>query len=714
MMETKSFVFNFGDVEVREREFSLKKAGEVLALEPKAFQVLLYLLHNPQRLVSKEELLNAVWGDAVVTDNSLTRIIALLRRVLDDDFREPRYIATVSRVGYRFLCAVEVSEEGLEAALAQAPRADVSDATAADPQKEAETPRVRRWWAYGAGAVALCASGLAMYLYRPAPPFRVTEYTQITHDGHHKAIFGTDGVRLFFDRYPGAEPLAEMPISGGDISTIPLGLPELWIHDISPDGSSFLLRSNDGEHGTLWSAGIMGSPLRRLAEGDIEGAGWSPDGQSAVYSTENGDIHTVRSDGSGDRKLGTVPATTGSELFEQDTWSPDGRTIRFDRNNKIFEIGSDGAGLHEFLPSWKPSSWRCCGHWTRDGKFYLFVAWDATPGTYPLHPPAQIWALDERRGLLNRRATEPFQLTSGPIRWARPIPSKDGTKIFARGVIPNGELERLDPQSHQFQPYLHGISAESVSFSPDGKSVVYVSFPEGILWRANRDGSNPVQLTDPPLYPTFPRWSPDGVHILFSDTTSTWNNKTYILSSQGGVPRPILPGDGEVERDGVWSPDGREIAFSATETRDGKVRFMIRVLDMASQQATKIVGSEDRYSPRWSPDGKYLVALNIKDGSISIFEFETQEWTTLFEESHNDLPNWSRDGKFVYFVRAVDDRGVFRIRLSDRKVEKVVDLKGFRFISALGPWMGLDPDDTPLLMRDTGGDDIYALTLERK
>jgi DNA-binding winged helix-turn-helix (wHTH) protein len=63
-----------------EREFSLPKAGKVLAVEPKAFRVLLLLLRNPQKLISKEELLNAVWGDTAVTEGSLTPCIWLLRR----------------------------------------------------------------------------------------------------------------------------------------------------------------------------------------------------------------------------------------------------------------------------------------------------------------------------------------------------------------------------------------------------------------------------------------------------------------------------------------------------------------------------------------------------------------------------------------------------------------------------------------------------------
>ena len=110
MMSNKSFVFRFADVEVREREFRLLKRGEVLPVEPKAFRVLLYLLHNPLKLVPKDELLDAVWGNTAVSENSLARSIALLRRLLGDDLHSPRYIETVATVGYRFVADVEVSE----------------------------------------------------------------------------------------------------------------------------------------------------------------------------------------------------------------------------------------------------------------------------------------------------------------------------------------------------------------------------------------------------------------------------------------------------------------------------------------------------------------------------------------------------------------------------------------------------------------------------
>jgi DNA-binding winged helix-turn-helix (wHTH) protein/tetratricopeptide (TPR) repeat protein len=112
MTERKCFVFRFADVEVRERECLLIKAGERIPVEPKAFRVLLYLLRNPGRLIPKDEIVGSVWNDSAVSDNSLTRSIAQLRRVLGDDLREPLYILTVPTVGYRFLCEVSEEEDG--------------------------------------------------------------------------------------------------------------------------------------------------------------------------------------------------------------------------------------------------------------------------------------------------------------------------------------------------------------------------------------------------------------------------------------------------------------------------------------------------------------------------------------------------------------------------------------------------------------------------
>src|SRR5260370_40264490 len=98
---------------------------------------------------------------------------------------------------------------------------------------------------------------------------------------------------------------------------------------------------------------------------------------------------------------------------------------------------------------------------------------------------------------------------------------------------------------------------------------------------------------------------------------------------------------------------------------------------------------------------------------MKIFDFETQRWSVVGTGGCS-FPTWSSDSQFIYFVHASDDPGVFRVRVSSGNAERVVDLKGFRYTGAFTMWMGLDPTDAPMLIRDVGTDDIYALTLEQK
>ena len=433
MMANKSFVFRFADVEVREREFCLVKAGAVLPVEPKAFRVLLLLLHNPQKLISKEELLNSVWGDTAVTEGSLTRSIWLLRRLLGDDVNEPRFIETVATVGYRLVCKVEVSESasgdlhatdkaagpsegnfvktpsnGEIAVVASNPLAQI-DKLAGDMERGGRQTQwrhnaLRSWLLPGAVLLAVGLATATWYLRRPLPPLRVTEYTQITHDGHPKDIAGTDGSRLYFNRGPDPQPTAQVAISGGEIAPVPVALPIPRIKDVSPDGSTLLVTSSDGGHGSLWNVEVPAGSLRRLlTDAWVASAAWSPDGKSVVYSPGDGDLDVIRSDGTGARKLaalGGLPVAL--------SWSPDGSKVRFSRNNLLWELSRDGSGLHPLQPGWRPSSLQCCGRWTSDGRFFVFLSRAALFHPNPLLPESQLWVLDERRSLFRRGAPSRF------------------------------------------------------------------------------------------------------------------------------------------------------------------------------------------------------------------------------------------------------------------------------------------------------------------
>jgi Tol biopolymer transport system component/DNA-binding winged helix-turn-helix (wHTH) protein len=706
---SKSFVFRFDDVEVREREFTLTKAGKVLAVEPKAFRALLFLLRSPQKVVSKEELLDSVWGATAVTEGSLTRCVWLLRRVLGDDIHNPRYIETVATVGYRFVSPVEVFED-----LAAVPEA-IKELNGLSGVKKTVGNQRRLWsWVLAGGvALAVCLAATSWFLHRPLPPPRVTGYAQITHDGQQKNLVGNDGTRLYFNQMSGPTyplSIAEVDISGGRIAQVPVALLNPFLVDVSPDGSGFLVYSMKEQLSfySLWNVRILGGSARRLT--DIDGnsacAAFSPDGNSAAYAQQR-DIYVLRSDGTGAHKL----VSAGDDVCHI-VWSPNGGAIRFTMKDKIWEVSSNGSGLHEILPGWHHSSTHCCGRWTSDGKFFLFLS------------DGQIWALDERRELLRKAPDEPIQLTQGPIRWGPPagkfnaweswpgpIPSKDGRKIFALAFSPRGELARFDSKTKRFQSFLGGISAQGVVFSKDGKSIAYVSYPEGILWKANRDGSNPVQLTDAPMEVLLPRWSPDGKQISFTDYTPGSNGGTYLVSTDGGSPRKILPQGWH--RDGVltWSPDGHRVAGSWTST-DGKPG--LRILNLDTRQETTIPGSDDLFAPRWSPDGRYVAACTWGGVHLKIFDLKAQQSWELRHSGTVDSPEWSADGQFIYFKRVLNDRGVFRIRIHGGTEEKIADLKDFHDAGWFGAYMGLDPTDAPLLLRDIGSSDIYALTLEQK
>ncbi len=670
-------------------------------LEGQPLTILELLLERPGELVTREELQRKLWPEDTFVDfeHSLNAAVKRLRAALNDSADQARYIETQARRGYRFIAPLESVVASAEA-IAFAPPASVTRAPSGLVG--------RRWWVIA--AIALCVAGLFGYLRRPLPPLRVTEYTQITHDGRRKALAGTDGGRLYFTRIDDPQPTAQVAISGGEIAQVPVALPLPDIKAVSPDGSALLVTSFDGGHGSLWNVEVPAGSLRRLlADVWVDSAAWSPDGKSVVYSTGNGDLYVIRNDGAGTRKLAAVGGVPGPL-----SWSPDGSKIRISRDHRLWEISSDGSGLHPLLLGWHPSSPLCCGHWTPDGNFFVFQARGSLFAYNGLVPASQLWALDERRGLFRRAPTEPVQLTSGPIRWNTPIPSKDGTKIFAHGVILRGELVRYDAQSSRLQPYLGGISAEAVNFSPDGQFVTYVTFPEGILWRANRDGSHPVQLTDAPLYPLGPHSSPDGAQILFTNFDAEGHWRAYVISSQGGTPRPLLPEDNGSQHDPSWSPDGHKIVFSTLETL-GVFNSVLRVLDLASHQITTLPGSEGVWSPRWSPNGRFIAGLYTgPTGGMKIFDFETQRWSLVQKKGETDFPTWSSDSQFIYFLSPWDDPGVFRLRVSGGNAERVVDLKGFRFTGSVGFWFGLDPSDTPMLIRDVGTDDIYALTLEQK
>jgi DNA-binding winged helix-turn-helix (wHTH) protein len=577
----KSFELDLSSKELRRNGLKLKVQGQPV-------EVLTMLLERPGEVVTREQIQHRLWPEDTFVDfeHGLNTTIRRLREALGDSADDPQFIETIPRLGYRFIAQIEPVDELASARLPNNEAGvTIADARSADmrlvvrtvlsePAAARQPNWLRKWrWVLGGaagGIAALVAFACWYLLHLPSPP-RITAYTQLTHVGGSKVAAGTDGNRVYFYfQDPSRDPVSEVSVSGGEIEHIPIRLQNIDVlEDVSPDGASLLLKTN--EEGIVasrpqWNVSLIGGALRRLPDGNW--AGFSPDGKVVVYSTPDGNIFIAGSDGSNSQRLASVGGVAGSFA-----WSPNGKAIRFTKSpGRLWEITAQGSNLHELLPDWRTSDRQCCGRWTPDGTLFLFL--NVPKG---LNMRSEIWVLDERPRIIGGAHNKPVQLTSGPMAWGQPVPSKDGAKVFAEGKTYRGELLRFDAKRKQFEPFLAGISAQGVAFSRDGKYVAYVSFPEGTLWKANRDGSHAVPLTNGPQIEAFePRWSPDGSRIIFSSFTSVPYQfapapcQTYIVSTEGGAPRRLLPDEKEPVADPNWSPDGRRVLFSTWKPHETK------------------------------------------------------------------------------------------------------------------------------------------------
>jgi eukaryotic-like serine/threonine-protein kinase len=554
-------------------------------------------------------------------------------------------------------------------------------------------PKRRRIAVAGAVVVIVLAAAAALayfWMQPPAPPV-VSNYLQLTHDGQPKDLGATDGARLYLYLYAhDYTGMAEMSAAGGEPQKLSI-LPSthMFPRGLSPDGSEILVVDTKGipPTGPLWSVPILGGSPRRLGNLVGNGGSWSPDGKQLAYS-DTSNLFVANPDGTEPRKL---VALNNTDVIEYLMWSPGGNHLRFTELNfnsnaaSIWEISADGTNLHRLLPG-------CCGRWTADGRYFVFLSGH------------QVWALPRKGGWLHSQP-KPIQLTSSPMALTDPVPSKDGKKLFVVGATTRGQLMRYDLKSHQFVPFLGGISAEFAAFSKDGQWVAYVSYPEGALWRSKADGSDPLQLTYSSDYVFLPRWSPDGKEILFYETPVGKPSRTYEVSAEGGSPQQLLPDDPDVQQDPNWSPDGSKIVFAGNPNDPASA---LHILDLKTGKVSTLPGSQGFFSPRWSPDGRYIPALSSDSKTLSMFDLQMQKWVQLATGTISWL-NWSQDGHYLIVGDATGTGAVLKIRLSDHKVERIVDLKNVVTTGRYGFWLAVAPDDSPLLLRDAGTYDVYSL-----
>lgn len=718
MPGTTNRVYQFGPFRLDPLERLLIRDGSPIQLTPKLFDTLLLLVENSGHLLSKDELMKKLWPDSFVEEVNLSQNVSRLRKILEQTPSQT-FIATIPGQGYRFVADVQEISDGRDrndALIIQShTRESIVVEEEEDDDEKADSltfvPAVqgRRsfWRASWLIPVAIAAAALAWLAQPPKPP-RLLAAVQITNDGRSKwqgyegPVLLTDGSRIYVveDAEKG-RTLAQVSVSGGETVPIAAPLPDPQIVDFDRRSSEMLMLAWSGGadlNAPLWAYSVLTGSYRRLGDLTVSDATWAADG--SILFTRGQELWSAKPDGSEEQLLARLPGLPGAPRE-----SPDRRVIRFtmvDRvtqTTSLWEVSRDGENPHALLPGWNTPPRECCGSWTPDGRYYVFQS--LRDGKWG------IWALREH-GNFVRKFRGPFRLTTGPIDYVAPATSLDGKQLFTVGLQPRNELLCFDRAKNRFVPFLTELRAASLSFSRDGKWVAYISDLDGQLWRAKADGTNRQQLTFPPAIAAQPSWSPDGKRIAFIRGLKGKNWKVYVISVDGG-PATELLSESVNEFDPTWSPDGTKLAFGRPVwgTESAGSQPAIFTVELEAKEVSKIPGSDGLFSPRWSNAGQ-LAALSSDSKRLLLYDAAKRTWSDLLSDGVA-FPMWSHDDKYIYFQRA---GSICRIGVHSGKVERIASLENIRLGGIWGYGSELTPDDTPLLVRDAGSEEVYAFETE--
>jgi Tol biopolymer transport system component len=485
--------------------------------------------------------------------------------------------------------------------------------------------------------------------------------------------------------------IAQMAVTGGQISNIPTPLIDAQPAGIAPDGS-YLLVFQGGvapPSKPIWKVPLpTGDPVR-LGNLKAQDGSVTPDGH--ILLGERGDLYILDADGSNMHKIvGGLKDFVGNSSM-----SPDGKQIVFSLYRAamggvdLWAVNRDGSGLHQVASN--PEGF-CCSSWTTDSRYIIFE----TRATVM----QSLWYLPMRRSWWER-AAEPKKLTAVPLSLHDSVPSRDGKTIFALGTKERGELVRYDMRTKQFIPFLGGVSASDAAFSKDGKWAIYRSFPDGTLWRSRVDGTERLQLSYGAVGETI-SFTPDG-----KDVTYDADGKIYMVGLDGGEPKALVD-DGKAAL-ADWSPEGDRILFNSGG--------QISVLDGASGQKTTYDPAGSLWGTRWI--GRDQLVGPSEHAKFKLFDLKKGTWSDwLIEPAPRAISRWgvSPDHQYLYYATGGPEPALMRVRYGEHRSEQVASLKDFHFamfvqVNGGDVWISFAPDGSPLLVRDTGSQEVYALTV---
>lgn len=611
--------YRFASFELLPAESRLLKDGQELTIQPRLLDALRHFVERPGQLLHKQELLAALWPEAPVNEEALTQAVKRLRRVLDDDVSEPRFIETVPRRGYRFVAPVELFELPLPRPGQGAPVRPARPLSALPAALAAALTL--------AALLALGLRGL-----RPQAPgpvaagqlHRLTFFPEremggdLSPDGRSFAFVSQHEAPGQFELY--LAPVAQ-PGAARRLTHTP---EEEFAPRFAPDGRSLLVSRNAGQgwHPSIWRLPLDGSPARLLVgEGGL--ADWSPDGREIAFLRwlPGGGKSLVRrrlADGV-ERELARLPGSPEDTL----AWSPDGRWVGLVNQRRALLVPARGGPARVVVDGVQTLAF------TPDGQALIV---DGNWGGR-----SNLWRIS-----LDGRQRTP--LTSGASLHRYPAVSRDGRRVLYTNEQWQWLLVRFDHHGTPLGRVGARGSYASFGASPDGRSLAYEDLDAG-------PGENPVRLLDlrsgeeRELGPGgSPALSPDGRQVaLVRDGPEVGG--LWVQSSAGGPPRQVFAGQA-VSHPPAWTPDGASLAFVAE--RDG-----VRGLHLVGVEggAPRLLVAGGFGAPAVSPDGRWLsvsgrCATGAQPEGLQLVELRSGTCRRLSElASYEAAPLWQADSR---------------------------------------------------------------------